>query len=480
MTTTRIVQGDTEPIIAMVVDGVGGPVSGATITTRVQRLSDNFFFDWADDTFKVFGSVGSPDQALTEFTNQAAIYRLDTATHDEGLDTGAITNVTADDIYIATFDVTAPVGAVGPGPIEIKVDQWVKDTRDAAIAAHFLGCVHINVNSGTAGTDPEVNGAPGLPVDTLADALTISAARNTREFVIENGVLTLTAALNEWFTTLRDESEVQFAGFSVNGSEFCGGILKGVMTGSVTIRRSSLEDVSGLLGHVSESGIEGEIVLASGETSFDACFSHVPGMSVWTLKFVAGATCNIRAYSGGIQIEDMTDPANTLSVEFVAGKPIIDSSCTAGVIEIRGVGEPLVDNSGPGCAVDTSGYINGQVVRDAMKLAPAAGAPTAGSIDAHLDTLIAGVVLTGAAVTAIWDEDVTGREASPDTAARIQDMQNKIMRGRIRTNPTLNRLELYDPVDDTALLTWPLTDFGGLGILNAVGAPFDRAKAEET
>lgn len=91
-----------------------------------------------------------------------------------------------------------------------------------------------------------------------------------------------------------------------------------------------------------------------------------------------------------------------------------------------------------------------------------------------------GVVLTGPAITAIWDEDVTGREASPNTAARIVDMQNKLMRGRLRTNPAANQLELYDPVDDTVLLTWPLTDFAGNPIANAIGAPFDRAKAVET
>jgi hypothetical protein len=91
-----------------------------------------------------------------------------------------------------------------------------------------------------------------------------------------------------------------------------------------------------------------------------------------------------------------------------------------------------------------------------------------------------GVVLTGPAITAIWNEDVTGREASPNSAARIQDMTNKLMRGRIRTNPTEGRLELYDPVDDTLLLAWDLTDFGGNPISNVVGAPFDRIKATET
>ena len=124
MTAERITQGTIEPIIAPVIDGVGGAVSGATITTRIQRLSDNFFFDWDDDTFKAFGSVGAVDQALTEFANQI-LYRLDTATHDEGFNTAAITNPAPDDTYIVSFDVTAPAGAVGPGLIEIKVDQWV-------------------------------------------------------------------------------------------------------------------------------------------------------------------------------------------------------------------------------------------------------------------------------------------------------------------------------------------------------------------
>ena len=83
-------------------------------------------------------------------------------------------------------------------------------------------------------------------------------------------------------------------------------------------------------------------------------------------------------------------------------------------------------------------------------------------------------------ITEVWDHDITGREATPNSAARVVDLQNKLVRGRLRTNPTADQLELYDPVDDAILLTWSLTDFAGGSIANVVGAPFDRRKAVES
>lgn len=359
MTTARILQGDTEPIIASVVDGVGGSISGATITTRIQRLSDNFFFDWDDDTFKAFGSVGTPDQALTEFPNQVALYRLDTAAHAEGFDTSEIDNVTANDVYLVSFTVTAPVGAVGPGPIEIKVDQWVKDTRDAAIAAKYLGAVYINSNKGTNGTDPEVNGAPGLPVKLLADALSISTARGTRELVIVTGLFLLTDTLDEFLVTLRNESELRFESQDVNGTEFSGGVLKGIMSGRIEIRGSLIEDVSGFNGRLEDVEFKGNTALAAAARVIaHRCDSGEPGADAPTITFSGDGVTQValRGWHGGVIIEGMVD-GDRLTIETSAGAPVIAASCEEGAdIQIRGTGEPISNLAG--ITIDDTGYNN--------------------------------------------------------------------------------------------------------------------------
>ncbi len=67
---------------------------------------------------------------------------------------------------------------------------------------------------------------------------------------------------------------------------------------------------------------------------------------------------------------------------------------------LRGLETTLTAIKGAGWTTDdtlkaiydaiTSGAIDPQVIRDAMKLAPSAGAPAAGSIDKHLDDLVSG------------------------------------------------------------------------------------------
>lgn len=129
-----------------------------------------------------------------------------------------------------------------------------------------------------------------------------------------------------------------------------------------------------------------------------------------------------------------------------------------------------VFHSTPGLVTD----VQESILSDATQFAGA-------NIDAAISSVLSAIAaLNDITAADVLNEDVTGREASPDSLGRVIDLFNKLTRGRIRTNPTLNQLELYDPADDTLLLTWPLTDFGGEPISNVVGAPFDRAKAVET
>lgn len=120
--TERIRTGNTEPIDVYVTNRRSEPLTGLTsIYIRIRRVSDGYYYDWNDDTFKNTGWT-TLNQVLTEVdaTNFPGLYSL-----SGGWDTSAITNPAADDDYqILTLESPADE-AVLPGPMLIRVGQWV-------------------------------------------------------------------------------------------------------------------------------------------------------------------------------------------------------------------------------------------------------------------------------------------------------------------------------------------------------------------
>jgi len=119
--SVQIRSGDVEPIEALIRDAGGEPLSGkADIVAMVRRDSDGLTLDWADLTFRAFGSCSTPKGAMTEVDaeNYPGQYTLD-------LDTSAIANPAADDIYQVTVDQSPRSDAANvPQPGEVRVDGW--------------------------------------------------------------------------------------------------------------------------------------------------------------------------------------------------------------------------------------------------------------------------------------------------------------------------------------------------------------------
>lgn len=226
----------------------------------------------------------------------------------------------------------------------------------------YNGAIHIDATNGSSGTALGLNGTNASPVDNIADALTLAGLLGFRVFRIIGGAITLTSSLTEWTILGYDEAEVNLNGQNVNGSTFENSIIKGSMSGTVSVRGGLIEDVTGFLGVATGAGFSGNITLGVGQSTFERCHSRTPGTATPTLDFVgAGRRANVRAYSGGLAVENMTDVTNTCTVEFVAGQIVVDSSCTDGVLDIRGVIKPVTDNSA-GTNVITSGALNQNLI----------------------------------------------------------------------------------------------------------------------
>ncbi len=129
--TVRIQTGGVLPIAILAVTKSGAPLTGATdLFIRVFRRSDNFFIDWADNTFKASGHT-TINQILAEVdaTNAAGVYEF-----AGDWDTSTIVSPVADDSYVIYPLQTPGTNAVLPGPADVLTGEFVDDI-DAAITS---------------------------------------------------------------------------------------------------------------------------------------------------------------------------------------------------------------------------------------------------------------------------------------------------------------------------------------------------------
>jgi len=86
METIRIQNGQSEQIELLLTDYDNTPISGATINVKIRRISDDYFYDWDDSTFKNSGWT-TIAQAMTEVdsTNDIGKYKMtfDTSGFDD-------------------------------------------------------------------------------------------------------------------------------------------------------------------------------------------------------------------------------------------------------------------------------------------------------------------------------------------------------------------------------------------------------------
>lgn len=219
--------------------------------------------------------------------------------------------------------------------------------------ASFEGAVHIDVGSGISGT-AYPKGTARQPVDNLADALVIAAARGLQRLLFESDYTFLSGDSVNLYeiegrspvgTTLTFNS-----GSTCIGSEFYNCTVEGTMVSPQSFVNCEFNNITGntigIAGIilVKECAFLGTITLSNlleGEIHLVNCYSGTPG-SVNPIFDVNGADVNIlaRNYSGGMEIRNFTHVSGKeMSLDFVAGEAIIADTCTTGTIILRGVGD---------------------------------------------------------------------------------------------------------------------------------------------
>lgn len=267
----------------------------------------------------------------------------------------------------------------------------------ATIAVDYGGGVWIDSGASNTNTVFGVDGLPSNPVSTLTAARTLADAFGVQKYYIFNSsTLTLAATHNSWeFVGLDRASILSLGGQNVDNSVFTNLSLTGTQGGSTYIKivKCCLTALLALRPWAYECIMAGNFtLLASQMVIFDHCSSGVAGNLTPEITFSAGVTnVNIRHNSGGTKFINMTSD-HTVSQEG-DGQIIVDASCVGGHITARG--NLTITDNGANMDITQDAVYNTTNVRDAMKLAPTAGSPAAGSVDKHLDDIEADTTKIG-------------------------------------------------------------------------------------
>lgn len=145
----------------LVVDGDGDPITGlADVKVKVRRLSDNWHFDWSDQTFRANPALLLHHLVEIDSLRSPGEYHLDTAPHNKGFNTSAITNKVANDTYVATViqdggtdaENLPAIGEIKEGQFVDNIDQLISDNASPAEVLQALrdfGLDHlVSVNPG--------------------------------------------------------------------------------------------------------------------------------------------------------------------------------------------------------------------------------------------------------------------------------------------------------------------------------------------
>jgi len=231
---------------------------------------------------------------------------------------------------VGSYGMLAEVNTAGVKAVAGGVLQVTEDDLRSMHLVRYGGAVHIDTAGGVAGTAPGV-GTEDNPSSNIADALTIATRNGIRRFHVR-GSVTLTVALPDWQVFGDgEEAELNFNGQDVADSEFFNMKVTGLIgTGPVRLDRCYLDGVSGLRGTADFCSLLAGTTTLSGATGFYRCVSGVPGTGYPIIDLDSLAIgVEVRDYAGSFGVANLANAGATFSADMLAGRVIVEASCTA-------------------------------------------------------------------------------------------------------------------------------------------------------
>lgn len=485
---TPILQGATEPIEALILDDSLAPLTAkADILVWIRRKSDGLTYDWNDSTFKVYGSCTTPQQTMTEVdaTNYPGQYARDWV------------SPSADGIYEVTVDQSPGTDAANvPQVGEIRVGGWVDDIAPIlADTNEVQGKLPTNNIMGSSDTDDH-----DTDIDTLVSRLTAARALNLDEITaarlaeldpanlpadIDTLLSRLTAAraLNLDEITAARLAELDAANLPADMDTLLSRLTVGRATNldnlDATISsRSDFDETTDpveLLDTGGTAGTSAAELVADVATYLETSGPNPHGTGAWDGIATPLTAQQVRdamklAPTGGAPAAGSVDEhlddvlADTSDMQPKLGAPVADLAADIAAVQsdtddvqtrlpaalvggrmdsdvavlqaapLTAINTQLEVTSGHGAGAWTTGVsgLTAQQVRDAMKLAPTGGAPAVGSVDEHLDDILADTIALETRLTALraanLDELTAVRMAELDAANLPADIDTLLSR----------------------------------------------------
>ena len=293
--------------------------------------------------------------------------------------------VVVETLMLSSPKVTATYGEV-LRVFEEDFDSVAAAVVVASLATQYLGAIHIDTRSGSAGAVAGVNGTPGNPVNNLADAVTLAASLGLREYQL-TGPITLTSAHPDWrFVGTSADASVDINGQDVSNSLFRELELTGALgAGPIVVIGGTLNNVSNLEGQVTGVAIEGVVTLGSnGATFFGSANGNVDGTAV-EIDTNGAASFTASAFAGDLNVTNVTDPGQTIVVGLSGGTLVLDATNTNGAVAVGGIGS--ITDASAGTTVTSTLFSAGAVWQEVLD-----GTVTAQEIMVRINAMARGAV----------------------------------------------------------------------------------------
>ena len=232
----------------------------------------------------------------------------------------------------------------------------IQELQDIQYASFGNG-VTIDQSGGAAGQIYPF-GTRQSPVNNLTDAKAIAVLRGFDKFFIKG---TFTFDVADTVDGYEFEGE-SFTRTTINltsaalieNCRFSDAALSGSLDGGNDVFSCRITSLDYIDGIIYDSELEaGTISLGGAQADFIRCYSGVAGGGAGQTPVIdlggTGTALVIRDYQGGITLQNYTSGTDAISIDLSSGRITFDSTISAGVFTIRGVG--FVEDNSTGSAV---------------------------------------------------------------------------------------------------------------------------------
>lgn len=270
-------------------------------------------------------------------------------------------------------DATLPIMIPTVGGFTVLVDGLQPITQNVSALltlqekSQYDGHVSIDTIDGVSGTTGVI-GTPGTPVDNFADALLIRTARVLPNSFKLEGSLTLTTEdiTNYIFEGSAASHDTLDLGTATTMNTVLKSLkLQSAVNGTVHCTDCILDNVTEFEGFLIGGAIGGTVTLA-GEAHIVNVHAAATGANFITIDLQGNSLpLFLPGWEGAMHIINHSNAGALTAIDMTSGEITLESSCTAGMIVVRGTGT-LIDNSA-GATVITEGLVDSSDVELARK-----------------------------------------------------------------------------------------------------------------